>query len=287
MLGSKTKKNAHKKFVVSYGYGLFGLIVVGIIIGVVIPFSVLLFSPGIRYMNVTVSMVALAAGALVPMMLACAVGDGATRAKNKQLHHYNGVLFGALAYWLALGFSALGSAVPLPMLDGYEHGVSRLVIMNVWPILATSITIGLLAWYFHRSTSRFRKKELLQYGVYRSALFIAIILTGIVLPVIQALWPSVQLSYPGSFVSAGALVLALAISYASLRNLKRPTAEKLALSLIGLTFLNVAMLAIGQVFPYPVDASSWLYPVLSATATLLAIAVWVAYLVATRRAFAK
>ena len=119
----KSKQNLNKKnnTTVVFGYGLFALIVLGALLWTVIPLSNALFYPTSRHFNIIMLMISFVASAVLPAIVSYKVGDRATHTKNKGLHHYNGVLFGVAAFWLATVFSYVAwaplasiSEIPVP-----------------------------------------------------------------------------------------------------------------------------------------------------------------------------
>lgn len=94
------------------GCVLFVLFVVGIFFSTTLPLGKVLFSPHPRHFNVALFMIALTVGSLLPAVLGYVIGDYSTKAKERIVHHFNGVLFGLLALWLMLILSTLLWLIP-------------------------------------------------------------------------------------------------------------------------------------------------------------------------------
>ena len=173
MLNMKKHKNtssSHNKITTIFGYSLFALMVVSFLATTAIPFSFTLQYPTARHFNIVVMIVAFAIAVILPALASYFIGDRATHSKNKALHHYNGVLFGVAAYWVAMVFSWIGfnsifgMSLPFP---------GPLVITNVTPVVLTILVMVIIA-------ARYAKKQknvasVLHYRPYQLVLIASVI----------------------------------------------------------------------------------------------------------------
>ena len=137
---SKNKQKLSKKnnITVVFGYSLFALIVLGTILWTVIPLSNALFYPTSRHFNIIALMISFVAAAILPALASYVLGDRATHNKNKALHHYNGVLFGVAAFWVATALSYVGWA-PLASIDELPVPFPSVLASAVPIILAVAV----------------------------------------------------------------------------------------------------------------------------------------------------
>lgn len=160
---TRTKATAYSALVIT-GYILYGLLFVSVLLSTVFPWGELLLRPqAIRY-NVILSLVALTVGALLPTVIGYLVGDKTTKSKNRLNHHFNGVLFGLLSYWIMLILSAF---VTYPY-DLPQN--TRMIIINLVPSLGVLIISVPLA--IAHARGRQAKHDIIEYQPY------GIVLTG-------------------------------------------------------------------------------------------------------------
>jgi hypothetical protein len=143
MATAKKTKVQKNLVTVRFGYGLFALTILAVVVSTVVPLGNALTYPTARHFNILVMMISFVGVAVLPALISYLVGDRATHVKNRALHHYNGVLFGIASYWLMMVFgyfgfsSALGFAeLSFPM---------SLVINSIVPIILTIGVMTLLA----------------------------------------------------------------------------------------------------------------------------------------------
>ena len=151
MLIMKQNKKAfdkHNKVTTIFGYSLFILTVLTVIIGTAIPLGLALFHPTARHFNIIVILITFFIAAILPALGSYLLGDRATHNRNKALHHYNGVLFGVAAYWVSLFFTFIGfnqyvhfSELPFPF---------PIVIANGIPILLSIVVMAIVAVMYAR-----------------------------------------------------------------------------------------------------------------------------------------
>lgn len=166
---TKKRIDQQQRLVVIGGYALFSLTVVGLLVGF-IPWIAFFQDPRVLHWNVLGIMIAFAVSALLPALAGYFLGDKATRNKSHLVHHYNGVLFGVLGFWLA---TALG------MLS-YTSGVSELLIAvnptwltSVLPVAVTLVILLVVGVLYVRSTGH--QTSLLGYGPYKWLLIVSLV----------------------------------------------------------------------------------------------------------------
>jgi hypothetical protein len=142
---SKNKHNINSKYntTVIFGYGLFALIVLSTILWTVIPLSNALFYPTSRHFNIIALIISFVAAAILPALASYVIGDRATHKKNKVLHHYNGVLFGIAAFWVATASSFVAWAplasigqLPVPFPTILASAVPIIIAIAVMTVVA-------------------------------------------------------------------------------------------------------------------------------------------------------
>lgn len=222
------------------GYSIFFILLIAVLLGTVLPFGQLLFSPHVKHLNVVITLIALSAGAILPALLAYFVGNAAITSKRKQTHHLNGVLFGLLSYWLLSFFSLFSSIMTAHGTDAASTNL-RLVIINFSPVFGVLLVTLALAFFYAR-----RHRGNLSLIYYRPYWILLILLIAIVTV------SSIVSSYlvgPGSlftYIPLVAIALFGSISYATLRKSHLTTTEKLAWSGISVTILFTIMFVLAQ-----------------------------------------
>ena len=271
---AKTKKiSIHLPLVVS-GYVLFSLLVIEVLISTTIPFGTMLFNPKVLHNNVAVMLVAFTVGALLPVLLGYIIGDHSLKTKSKLSHHFTGMLFGLLAYWIMIILSAL---ITLPVEFSQDNRNASLIIMNILPSVGVAVIASLLAVAHVRS--RHAKQDILEYRPFSALLMASII--GL------SLWSLIQSVMTNSvgIYSFVALILVAAIglvSYVALRKVKLNKYDKVAWSAVSISVLFVAMFVLPQ-FVSVISDSIHLTPTMETTVIesgvgfVFALAGWIVY----------
>src|SRR5680860_1153970 len=153
------------KTTTAFGYSLFIINLIAVAISSV-TFGAVLFEPNVNRFNVAILLIFIVSHLILPTLVSYIVGDKAARAKNKLLHHYNGVLFGLAAYWFSMLFSNLGSIVPNPVNENTPFILAR--IISAWPILATIVVMTFVAIIYNRKPKN--NNTMLQYLPYQIVL---------------------------------------------------------------------------------------------------------------------
>lgn len=278
LIMKKTKQallSRQKNITIIFGYSLFALTIIELLLSTVIPLTGALFTPHVRALNVWVFMISMAAGVILPTLLSYILGDRATHVKNKASHHYNGVLFGITAYWVSLVFSVIGGYTVSPIRDLFPE-VTLAAFVNAWPILATTIVMLFVASSYARHQNK--KASVMEHTPYQVVLvgsIVAVFALGFINQLVTGYGDLIW-----NFIPIVILGIVVLISYASLGN--RPSrrirlTSAIVAATIGLVALTIATQLTAGIFyvgstPVPVIAS-----------TAFGIVVWVAYLALIRK----
>lgn len=279
----KNTNNTQQKITIWYGYGLFTLLILGVVVSLIIPTVQLLIRPGVNQFNATVFLISLVGGAVLPILISYLIGDKASRSKNKTLHHYNGVLFGLLAYWLSLFFGTIGSYTVAPIRDAIS-GVAMAAVFNAWPIIATVITVSIISYLYHRSK---HAGSALLYKPYVLTFWLTAIAVSVLGPLSSILYSYSDGQYLWSLawivgIQLAGFALVVALSYFSFHKKRIARMEKGMLAIVATTVGLIALYVVTQLIPYPAEAGDLMYT-LSILGTVASIAMWVSYLVLLRR----
>lgn len=235
----KTKNQPVQRTLVTTGYILFTLLVIGVLISTTIPFGIMLFNPKVLHYNVVAFTIALTVGALLPAIVGYLVGDHAVKSKSKLSHHFNGVLFGLMSYWLmsvatvVINFEYL-TAVPSV----------RMTILNLVPSIGVAVITSIIAIMHVRS--RQAKHDLIEYKPFVITLLAAVVFMPVYSLINSAVTSGVDVY---SLTALGVLILLGALSYLTLRKTKLSHMSKLAWSMISVTVLYVMVYVSYQLFP--------------------------------------
>lgn len=225
---ANTKKNNIYVPLVVAGYALFLLLVLSVFMSTTLPRLSILSYPGAIKINALVAMVSLTIGALLPVVVGYCVGDHSIKSKSKLSHHFNGILFGLLAYWymiLTAAFTAIPSAL-------YIDNNARLILANILPSVGVAIIASVIAVMHVRSKQS--KLDVLEYIPF----VLLLVLTIITLPLLSVInnfaTQSVNLY---TFFTPISIVLFALIAYSSIRGLKTSGLYKAAWVAVSLSVL--------------------------------------------------
>lgn len=235
----KMKKHKHidksQNVTILFGYSLFAFTLLAIIISTVIPFSSILSSPTAKHLNVVIVMIGLVAGTLVPPLISYILGDRATKTKSKVSHHFNGVLFGILAYWLSLLLTLLGSDSVLKIRESFTEPLATIIVG--WPILAITFVMAILAISY---ASRNVKVSVLHYKPYQFILLATVIGTFLYILINQNQWDIF-----GTLATLIPIVL-IGISYRILPKISTPKLTLASNAIIAASMGVIAASLVGQ-----------------------------------------
>jgi len=262
----QTSENSQRKITIIFGYSLFVAALVTVMVSTVIPLSKILFNPASMHLNVITMLLSFVAAAIVPFIVAYVIGDKTTRTKNRVTHHYNGILFGVVAYWLSMFFSFIGSSTVEPIRQAIpEFWLSTVV--NSWPILANILIITIIAMSYHSRTQK-AGESVLQYRPYQLLLLSSVVAT---------IAPSqLYLADGYQFVSllyVAIPALIIGISYVVLRKTHPSKLSRLSSAVVALSFGIITMGFAGQL----TMSTNGILTILAITGGV-GLAAWVLYL---------
>lgn len=156
-----------------FGYGLFVAAVTSLTISTIIPWTGLLLQPGIRKLNVVITLLVFVISALLPPVMAYILGDKSTRYSGATRHHFNGVLFSLASFWLSILFGMISSETIQPLRKAF--GDIPAMILNAWPLVAIILIMGLVAVYY--AHHQHRQDTVLDSKPYQIMLFGSMIAT--------------------------------------------------------------------------------------------------------------
>jgi hypothetical protein len=217
MIKHKKPLNEHIKVTTIFGYTLFALTVLSFLFTTAIPFGFSLQYPTARHLNIIVIILVFGITAILPALVSYLIGDKATHAKNKALHHYNGVLFGIAAYWVAILLSWIGfgsvayvsaQAYPIP-----------LVVGNILPVIFTIIIMAIVAVNYAKKQNN--KTSVLHYRPFQITL-VASVLIGFIYPYFSGDFAA------GFMAIAGTLAIPVVITAIAYKVLARHHTTRLA-----------------------------------------------------------
>jgi hypothetical protein len=235
---SKKSTTIQMKTTILFGYILFAITLVALFIFTVIPFTRLALDPHtINHANTTILLVALVAGAVLPMLISYFLGDRATHVKNKASHHYNGVLFGIAAYWVALFFNmtSYSNEIFSSIRDNF---IFFPIVNNAWPILTTSIVMIIVALTYVKHQKN--KSSVLEHRPYQIVLigsivaFFAYLYVGAGLHLFEAAFGPSFLGILSQLVPILIVILAYAVLKSQPLKLARLTIALIVMSLGGI-----------------------------------------------------
>jgi hypothetical protein len=233
----KTKNNTIHLPLVVTGYILFGLLAITTFISTTIPFGILLLNPYVIHDNVAVTVAALTLGAVLPVLAGYIIGGRAVRSKNSLSHHFNGMLFGLLGYWV-MTFVGL-FVIPAEFL--MEDFKARLIVMNVVPAVLVAVVSAVLAIWHVRSHQS--SKDVIEFKPFSVVLIVALLALPVWTLVLNVLSGSIN-GY--SVVSLAAPVLIGAIVLFTLRKTRLSRYQKVVWTAISLSVAFVMSYVFSQ-----------------------------------------
>lgn len=252
---------------ITFGYSLFIINLIAAIIGS-ISFSAILSEPSINHFNVDIFLPFVIFSGVLPTLVSYIIGDRTAHAKNIKIHHYNGVLFGLVAYWLAMLFNNIGSAIQTPNIENTPFILTQ--IINAWPILATITIMAFVAIIYNRKPKN--NNTMLQYLPYQIVLFSAI--TGtFVFTILNQYCTTLNLNYLLSLIITILIVIILvAISYKAMPMNNSSALTHTAQSIVAVTIGLICIALISQLM-YQVSID-----IATPASCICGLTVWIIYL---------
>lgn len=232
------KKNVHVPLVIT-GYILFVLFVIAVILSIIIPFGKMLLDPRVLHFNVALFTVALTIGSLLPVVLGYLVGDRSVKSKSRLSHHFNGILFGLLAYWVMMLLTSLVAVSTNLMKVPFN---TNLIVVNTLPTIGVVVILAILSIAHVRS--RQSRLDLIEFKPYFVVLVISIIL--------MQLWSLLGNGMYGgaiefsSFLPCIATIVLWIVSYITLRKTRLSSSQKNAWSAVSVSVLSASIFVVFQ-----------------------------------------
>jgi hypothetical protein len=261
------------------GYVIFILIIASVI-GAGVPFIHLLSVAPHMSLMLTVSLLgAWVLGALIPTLVAYAFGSHDTYRKNRLLHHYNGVLFGIVAYWIAL--TTIGIPISTSNIYSQIDPSWGPFVVNVIPAIIAVIIMAVVGAFYAKQKAH--QQGILAYHPFQAVVVLSL-LFGTIAPFIQSfsythgdsgmVWASV--------IEIALLLVFIGISYRALKIGRLLRGERMAHSIVifafAITFWQTTAILTRSIFPNDsLDISTYV-------AFGLGVILWIVYLVLQRRA---
>lgn len=268
----KTKNKAVHLPLVIAGYTLFSLLLISVFLSTTLPWTSILLHPNSIKVNVVIAMLSLTVGALLPVLVGYVIGDHSIKSKSKLSHHFNGVLFGLLAYWFMIIASAF---VAIPSQLFFDTNV-RMILANLIPGIGVAIIASIIAVMHARS--RQAKLDVVEYKPFVLVLVVSIIAMPL-LSVINNITTNSVNAF--TFFTPSVIAIVGLIAYATLRKLKLSSIQKLAWSAVSLSVLFVTVFVMNlfesAVMGYLWQPSAEVQSIGAWTAFAVAILVWAVY----------
>ena len=210
-------------------------------------------------------MISLTIGALLPVVVGYIIGDHSIKSKSKLSHHFNGMLFGLLAYWFMVLTTVF---ITIPPQHFPDNNV-RLVLVNLLPGFSVVIIAVIISLMHVRS--RQAKLDVLEYKPFVLIFILSIIVMPLFSVINNIATNSVSLY---TFLVPAITVLVGLIAYLSVRKLKLSNLQKLGWSAVSLSVLFVTVFVM-NLFESAVMSYLW-----QPSADIQAIGSWVAFAIA-------
>ena len=214
-----------------FGYSLFALTIITVLVGTVIPLSRYLLNPQVKQpVSIILLIVTLFMAAVLPVFISYVFGDKATHVKNKTSHHLNGVLFGVAAYWVYLVLFNL--SYTFGFLWASAQGTIAFRLIDAVPIILSIVVMAIVAGTYARHQKN--KSSVLQHRPYQILLIVSVVLflcTQLMNPVYDR---GIFLALAISAIVIP--VILTAISFRLFRKQKQTKSMRLSASIVAMSF---------------------------------------------------
>jgi len=276
-----SKPTAYHRFVIGLGYTLFTFMVLSVVFSTILPFAHILTSPNVRIVNVVVFLISLVVGALLPSILAYVFGDSSTRSKSHKFHHYNGIMFGVLAYWVNIIVNQFDTGLTEYVRNVIPSAPTGLAVAFSIPVIITALIVGVIAYFYHRGKGK--QVEISNYRPFQISLFAAVAVLLVVTPL--------QASSSNGFWDVWVVTIVMAViillSYVCLWHLTVSVWRKLTLAVTALTFAFITFFVASQLQTNIYSDIGDLRSVPIAATILVSVLVWMLYLYIARQSYRK
>lgn len=238
---SKSKLTPQRVTIIT-GYAIYGLLILYTILSVLIPWGLLVPRATVNQGGAVIFALALTAGMLAPGIIGYIIGDKSVRTRGAERHHFNGVLFGFLSYWLSITLTSyIGAAF---FSEGSLPYYANALITNGVPIIIVAAVSTLIAVMHVKSTKA--SKDVIEYAPFQ------VVLLGMPVLIVAASFITVLTSDTTDMFGAVVLPVFLAffgtISYYAFRKAQLGVATKLTWIAIAITVLWASQVALSLVF---------------------------------------
>lgn len=275
----------HTPLVVT-GYILFSLLVIATLLSTTIPWGQMLIAnlTRVSHYNLAVFFVALTVGAVLPALIGYIVGNSSVKSKSKLSHHFNGVLFGLLAFWIMI-ISAMLVSIPSELFSAQPN--ERVILINLLPCIGVAIITTIIAIVHARS--RQSRHDILSYKPFSMPLIASVAVLPLWSLINNISTNSVSIY---SFVSLLTVLVPGVVSYATLRKVKLSTYDKMVWSAVSVSVFFVASYVSSQLISVVSDffltrPTMEIYTLLEWGSFILALVAWGAYWIWQTKALRK
>jgi hypothetical protein len=275
-VSAKKQVNIQQRITVYFGYGLFFITVVGVVLSLV-PWGSMFSVPGVLYWNVLSTIIAFALATLLPLIAGYIVGDKATRNTSKLAHHYNGILFGVLGFWLA---SVLSSSGALANSLGYSDTYWLYLLGSVAPAIVAAVAVTVIGVFYARTAKH--QSSLLNYKPYQAVFLVSIIgmLSIMGVSAASGVYFGANLGSSIAVLLLPVLMIVLVVIFgAVVIGVKNGTfLQRVMKSLVALGFATVGAASSSVLLAY-----SGVTSIIGQWSFIVGVVVWLAYTIALRR----
>ncbi len=226
MIKTKNTPSLRHEITTNFGYGVFALVLLSFLSSTVLPMASAFQSVNARHFNIVTLGVVFATALFLPALVSYFIGDKVTHSNKKSLHHYNGVLLGLTAYWIATLVSWINFKTVFGIRD--DSYPALIIVTNIPAVVFTIIVISILAVFFAKNQKN--NASILHYFPFQLTFIIAVIGTFVA--------PYVVLASDFSFDSIIYLlipIIATATAYAVLKKQKLSRLSRIGDALVALS----------------------------------------------------
>ncbi len=229
---------------VYFGYALFVIAAVLLVVSILPWFN--LAEPSSFNTDALVFVIAFVLAALAPAIVGYFIGDRASTSKSPLIHHYSGVLFGILGFWLATVLSTLSGVLGW---FGFVNSMPLHSLTTVLPATAAIIIlIALGALYAKRTKHQVMLDDYLPFRALLISSFLALFLvTGIIATIDSFNSIDVWGSFAVFVLPSVFMVLLVGLGAWMLGCASGTAGERTTRSLVATSYVVVAITFVGQI----------------------------------------
>lgn len=269
----KHNNSIQQRITVYFGYGLFLFTIVAILVSLA-PLAWMLANPKVLHWSVIATMTTFILAAIVPPLVGYFIGDTSTRQKSKLTHHYNGVLFAILGYWITV---IVGAGMFFVDINAISFGMPTYIVGSFLPVVVALVALIILGIFYARHTKH--QHSLLKYLPFRIGLLVTVgalfVISGISIASGTSYGAELQGSIAVLFLPVVMIAILVAFGAWGMGKANGTVGERLVKSIITLSYAFIAMTFITQLL--------WFNPALASWGIVVGIALWVALIILFRR----